>query len=339
MSLSLRTVRRWGPARYRHRAAWTRTRSLRSPSPVFAPATAVPAPAVSVASAVSASTAACAVCPPQGPQPPACSAVGCSAGAACPPHGPQPPPVPHAPPSAAAAMSARCRGRVASPHALHLEARVLDHVEVGLAGLALTGQVVAQEDRVGDVQAQRLQRAQVDLASARDPHLDVGADEADHRQDPQAALRGEVPLLGQRGALERDEEVDRYRVRAQLAQREDHVDQVAVALAHARDQAGAGGQARAVRLLHGVHPVRVGVGGGDVPVGALGGVEVVVVRVGAGRPQPLGLVVGEQAEAGADLDGRVGVLDGRDGVGHPVDVTVRRAAAAGHQADPLGAAA
>ncbi len=188
------------------------------------------------------------------------------------------------------------------------------------------------------MQAERLHRAQVHLAAARDPDLDVRADEADHRQDAQAALRGEVPLLGERGALERDQEVDRHRVRAELAQRVDDVDQVLVALAHARDQAGAGGEARAVRLLHGVHPVRVGVGGGDVAVRGLGGVQVVVVRVGAGRLQALGLVVGEQAEAGTDLDGLVGVLDRGDGVGDPVDVTVRRATPAGHQADALRAA-
>ncbi len=222
--------------------------------------------------------------------------------------------------------------------ALDLEAGVLDHVEVGLAGLALAGQVVAEEDGVGDVQAERLHRAQVHLAPAGDPHLGVRVDEADHREDAQAALRGEVPLLGERGALEGDQEVDRDGVRAQLAQREHHVDEVLVALAHAGDQAGAGGQARAVRLLHGVHPVRVGVGLGDGPVGVLGGVEVVVVGVGAGRLEPLRLVVGEQAEADADLDLGVGLLDGGHGVGDPVDVAVRRAAAAGHQADPFGAA-
>ncbi len=188
------------------------------------------------------------------------------------------------------------------------------------------------------MQAERLHRAQVHLTAAGDPDLDVGADEPHHRQDAQAALRAEVPLLGERGALERDQEVDRHRVRVQLAQREDHVDQVLVALAHAGDQAGAGGEAGAVRLVDGVHPVGVRVGGGDAAVGALGGVQVVVVRVGAGRLEPLRLVVGEQAQAGADLDGLVGVLDRGDGVRDPVDVAVRRATAAGDQADALRAA-
>ncbi len=206
-----------------------------------------------------------------------------------------------------------------------------------MARLSLAGEVVAEEDGVGQVQGERLHRAQVDLAPARDAHLDVRADEARHRQDAQAPLRGEVPLLGQRRALHRDQEVDRHRVRVQLTQREDHVDQVLVALAHSRDQTGAGGQPGRVRLVHRVHPVGVRVRGRDVPVRRLGRVEVVVVGVGARLAQPLRLAVGQQAQAGADLDGLVLLLDGLDGVRDPVHVPVGRTASAGHQAHPLGA--
>nr|MCF0097820.1 hypothetical protein [Streptomyces sp. MH191] len=188
------------------------------------------------------------------------------------------------------------------------------------------------------MQCERLQGAQVHLAAARDPHLDVRAHEPHHRQDAQAALRGEVPLRGQRGALDRDEEVDRHRVRVQRAQREHDVGQVLVALAHSGDQPRAGRQPCGVRLAHGVDPVGVGVRGGDVPVRGLGGVEVVVVRVGAGRAQPLRLALGEQPEAGAHLDVLVPFLDGRDGAGHALHVTVGRASPGRHQADPLGAA-
>ena len=53
--------------------------------------------------------------------------------------------------------------------------------------------------------------------------------------------------------------------------------------------------------------------------------------------QALGLAVGEQAEAGADLDVGVLLLELPDRGGHPGDIRVGGAAAAGDQADPLGA--
>ena len=72
--------------------------------------------------------------------------------------------------------------------ALHRQPGVGDHLQVPAAGLAFAGQVVAQEDRVDDVQRERLQAAQVDLAPAGQPDLGVRADEPDHGQDAQAAL-------------------------------------------------------------------------------------------------------------------------------------------------------
>ena len=55
------------------------------------------------------------------------------------------------------------------------EAGVGDNLEVRLGGLSLAGEVVAEEDRVGHVQGQRLQRAQVHLPAAGDAQLRVGA--------------------------------------------------------------------------------------------------------------------------------------------------------------------
>ncbi len=178
----------------------------------------------------------------------------------------------------------------------------------------------------------------MDLTAAGDPHLDVRADEPHHRQDPQAPLRRQVPLSGERCALHRDQEVDRHRVRVQFAQREDHVDQVLVGLAHAGDQPGAGRETGRVRLAHRVHPVGVRVRGRDVPVRRLRRVEVVVVGVGARLAQPFGLSVGQQPETGAHLHALVLLLDRLDGVGDPVHVAVGGAPAAGHQAHPLGTA-
>ncbi len=222
--------------------------------------------------------------------------------------------------------------------ALHLEPGVGDHLQVGLARLALGREVVTEEDRIGQVQGERLHGAQMDLTATGDPYLHVRTDEPHHRQNPEAPLRSEVPLLGQRRALDRDQEVDRHRVRVQLTQRVHDIDQVLVALTHAGDQTGARGETGPVRLLHGVDAVGVGVRGRDVPVRPLGRVEVVVVGVRARLAQPLGLAVGEQPETGAHLDALVLVLDRPDGVRDPVHVTVGRTASAGHQTDALGAA-
>ena len=53
----------------------------------------------------------------------------------------------------------------------HLKAEVANHRVVGLGQLALGGEIVADEDRVGRVQPQRLQAAQVQLAAAGDAQL------------------------------------------------------------------------------------------------------------------------------------------------------------------------
>src|SRR6185437_6116941 len=58
----------------------------------------------------------------------------------------------------------------------------------------------------------------------------------------------------------------------------------------------------------------------------------------ARRREALRLAVGQQPKAGADLDVRVALLERRDRAGNPVDVLVRRTAAAGYQADPARAA-
>jgi hypothetical protein len=65
------------------------------------------------------------------------------------------------------------------------------------------------------VQGQRLLTTQVDHPAAGETDLDVAEHYAEQREDPQAPPQGQLPALPERGALERDEEVDRYRVRRQ----------------------------------------------------------------------------------------------------------------------------
>ena len=112
----------------------------------------------------------------------------------------------------------------------------MDELEVGLGGLALRGEVVAEEERVRDVERQPLQRAQVHLAAARDADLLVGTDESGHREDAQAASGGELPRALVRGAVEGHEEVDGDRVGAEVAQREESLDELLVTLAETGDE-------------------------------------------------------------------------------------------------------
>ncbi len=124
--------------------------------------------------------------------------------------------------------------------ALHPQAEVGDHVQVRLGGLAARGQVVAGEDRVGQQQPQRLERPQVDLAAAGDPHLDVREEQPVQSQDAQAAPGVELVTAGERRPLHRDQEVDRHRVRPQAAEGEADAHHVLVALAQAEQHARAG---------------------------------------------------------------------------------------------------
>ena len=188
------------------------------------------------------------------------------------------------------------------------------------------------------MQRHRLQRAQVHLAAAGDPDLAVGAHEAGHREDLHAAGGGELPGVLERGAVEGHQEVDRDRVGLHLAQGEERLDELLVALPEAGDQAAAGRESCGLGLGDGVDAVGVGVGLHDLVVVGLGGVDVVVVGVDAGVAQALGLAVLEQAQAGADLDVRVLGLDRADHVGDAIDVLVGRSAARGDHAHAGGAA-
>ncbi len=112
--------------------------------------------------------------------------------------------------------------------ALDDEPGVGDHLEVCRTGLTFARKIVAQKDRVGQVERQRLERSQMDLTTAGDPNLDVGKDESKQRQHAQAALRGELPFAPEGCALEGNQEVDWDRVRIHFAQVEGQVDDLFV---------------------------------------------------------------------------------------------------------------
>ena len=62
---------------------------------------------------------------------------------------------------------------------LDLEPQIFDHAVVLAGRLALGGQVVADEERIGGKETQRLQRAELDLAAGGDPQLAAGISQTD----------------------------------------------------------------------------------------------------------------------------------------------------------------
>lgn len=72
---------------------------------------------------------------------------------------------------------------------IELETQVADHL-MGIGGvLPGCGQIAVDENRIGRIEAQRLQRAQVDFAAAGDADFFVRVDEAKQAERFQAALR------------------------------------------------------------------------------------------------------------------------------------------------------
>ncbi len=73
-------------------------------------------------------------------------------------------------------------------------------------------EVIAEKNGIRDVQAQRLQTAQVHFPAPGDPHFDVGENETEHGQGPQAFRRAQFQVPGQGGAFEGHQEIDGDRV-------------------------------------------------------------------------------------------------------------------------------
>ena len=111
----------------------------------------------------------------------------------------------------------------------------------------------------------------------------------------------DVLLLGQRGALDLDQHVDRYRLRVfrQVGQLDQQAGAVGQRLAHAEDAAGADLHPCLAHVGQGLQALAVGAGGDDVAVELRRGVEVVVVVVQPGLGQGLGLLLGQLAEGHA----------------------------------------
>ena len=215
---------------------------------------------------------------------------------------------------------------------LDREAEVGEHGEVGGGGLAAGGEVVADEDRIGGIETEGLQGAEVMLAATGDADLLGGVDEAHEGEDLEAVRGGEGAQGGEGGAGDRVEEVDGDGVGVDGTEGKGGVDDIVVGLAHAEDGAGAGGEASLFDAFDGAQAIGVGVGGDDV--GGVDGarIEVVIVAIDTGLLEDVGLAVLEEAEAAAHLEVGVPVLDGAHGVGDGGELTGGGATATGHDA-------
>ena len=70
-------------------------------------------------------------------------------------------------------------------------------------------EVPVHEERVGGVQCERFQVAQMRLAARGHPNLGAGVDQSVHAEDAQAVLRGQTRCLRHGVAFYGDEEINR----------------------------------------------------------------------------------------------------------------------------------
>src|ERR1700677_951419 len=110
------------------------------------------------------------------------------------------------------------------------------------------------------MQAERLEAPEVHFAASSDTYLRVREDKAEHRKRAQATGRCQLEVTGEGRTFERHQEIDRYRIWAQLAESEGDVDELASGLAHSYDHPRARGKPRFGRTSNRASPVveRVG---------------------------------------------------------------------------------
>ena len=83
------------------------------------------------------------------------------------------------------------------------KAGVGDHLQVGRTRRALSGEVIPEENRICNMQPERLEAPEVHFTPASDTHLDVGEDKAEHRKHAQALRRRELDVPRKWRSLER----------------------------------------------------------------------------------------------------------------------------------------
>jgi hypothetical protein len=97
-------------------------------------------------------------------------------------------------------------------------------------------------------------------------------------------------------------EVHWHRLRVQSPEGQGHIDNIIVGLPLAEDSPGAEVESGASGRFQRVHPVLISVGGADLRIVPLAGVEVVVKLLHSRLPQPPGLVPIQKAQRTANAD-------------------------------------
>ena len=184
-----------------------------------------------------------------------------------------------------------------------LKAGVFEHLQIPFGNFAARGQIIADENRVGHVESERLQGAKVIFAATGNTDFLARVHEPEQAEDSETFLWCKVFDAPQGSSRNRDQEVQRNRVHVHLAQRESKVHNLRVALAHAENAAGTRRNSGALDGLDGSHAVGIGVRGTDFAVMILRGIQVVVDALDAGVLEPLGFRVVEQAKAAANAQG------------------------------------
>ena len=170
--------------------------------------------------------------------------------------------------------------------------------------------------------------AQVILASAGYADVGGGMQQTRHGQYLEAA-HGSQAVMDPREwrAAYRDQEIDRDRLRAHFLQRHQHVHNVLIAFALADNAPGADLQPGFPADHQIAHAVGESVGGADVRIEALAGIEVMVYALKSGLAQAAGLLQRKKAKGAADGDARIGG-DGAHNTAKRLDIGIAENAAA-----------
>src|SRR5713226_3387929 len=182
------------------------------------------------------------------------------------------------------------------------ESQVLNHPVRFSRSLAWSCQVTIDEDGISRIEAHGLKRAQIDLPPAADPKFLARINEAQEAKNLKAALRSQMIRPFERRSGYRMEKVDGDGIHVELSERQRHLHDIVVGLAHSDNPAAARGESGGLNILYGLHAVFVSVGRANFWIVSAARVQVVIDSLHARlfENSRLGLV--HEAQRAADVD-------------------------------------
>ena len=212
-----------------------------------------------------------------------------------------------------------------------MEAEVLDHAVIFAGVLSWRGEVVADEQRVGGIESQRLQAPQVHFTSSGDADFGSWVSEPEECEDFEAVDGVEDSGIFQWCAVDRVKEVDGDGFDTEFLEFVADVDHVVVSFSHADDQSAAEFQVLFSAGLERIDSFLVGVSRADFVVESSAGIEIVIDAVDSGLFESSGLIGIEQTEAAADMQPGV-LFDVPDGLCNLIDIGITGRSTAGDDA-------